>query len=130
MTKYILDRYAWIEYFDGSSKGEKVKQLIENNSNEIFTSTLSIAEVMIKLLKNGKVPDEAYVTINSFSKSIPVDNEVSKYAAYLYVEKRKVFKDIGIVDVIIMAQARLHDLTIITGDENHFKGEKKVLFLK
>lgn len=130
MTKYIFDSYAWIEYFTGTRKGEIVRSIIENDKNEIYTSSLAVAEIAVKLLKSGKDPEEAYIFLTLSSKELPVDNETAKDAAYLYVEKRKKFKDIGIVDVIIMTQARINGLMIVTGDAEHFKGEKNTLILK
>jgi len=127
MSKYILDSYAWIEYFSGSQLGKEVEKIIEKN--DCYTSSLSVAEVTVKLLKGGKDPKEAYNVISSLSNALPVNHEVAYEAAELYLEKRKTIKDIGIVDVIIMIQARQNNLVIITGDD-HFKDEKKVHLLK
>lgn len=127
MTRYLIDSYAWIEYFEGSKAGLKVKVILENDV--CFTSSLSFAEVTIKLLKKGKNANEAYSIMNSLSKEIIVDNSISFEAAIIYLEKRKNLKDIGIVDVIIMAQARADNLSIITGDSEHFKDEKNVILI-
>lgn len=127
MSKYILDSYAWVEYFQGTAKGEKVKSILEKN--ECFTSSLSIAEVSIKILRSGKDPKEANRIMNLISKELPIDNKTSFEAAKLYVEKRKKLKDIGIVDVIIITQAREKNLKIVTGDTAHFKDEKNVVLL-
>lgn len=127
MTKFLLDSYAWIEYFDGSTAGKKVKELIEEN--ECYTSSLSVAEVTIALLKRGKNPSEGYSMMCSLSKELSVTNEVSFLAGKLYIEKRKKLKDIGIVDVIVMVQAREAGLTIITGDRDHFSQEKNVIII-
>jgi predicted nucleic acid-binding protein len=48
--KYVIDSYAWIEYFMGTRMGETVKSLIEN-SEEKFTPTICLAEVYSKTLK-------------------------------------------------------------------------------
>lgn len=127
MSKYILDSYAWIEYFDGSAAGGKVKKILENE--ECFTCSLSIAEVTIKLLKNGKNPEDAYTSMALFSKELPVTNELAFEAGKTYVEKRKNIKDIGIVDAILMTQAKENRLTIVTGDRDHFKHEKNIVFI-
>ena len=29
MTRLVIDAYAWIEYFEGSEIGKKVKELLE-----------------------------------------------------------------------------------------------------
>lgn len=127
MTRYILDSYAWIEYFEGSAAGKKVEGFLERG--ECFTSSLSVAEVTIKMLKNNRDPSNAHDVMCSMAKELPVTNEISFQAGKLYTEKRKKLKDIGIVDVIIMVQAREAGLTIITGDREHFSGEKNVILI-
>ena len=47
--KYVIDSYAWIEYFMGTEAGEKAKPLIEG-SEEKITSTICLAEVYAKTL--------------------------------------------------------------------------------
>ena len=42
--KYVIDSYAWIEYFMGTQTGEKVKSIIEGMEEKI-TPTICIAEV-------------------------------------------------------------------------------------
>ena len=48
--KYIIDSYAWIEYFMGTEAGEKVKPLIED-AEEKITPTICLAEIYSKALK-------------------------------------------------------------------------------
>ena len=36
MNVFVIDAYAWVEYFEGSSLGEKVKDIVENSENLIF----------------------------------------------------------------------------------------------
>lgn len=127
MTNYILDSYAWVDYFDGSALGEKVTKIL--NSSECFTSSLSIAEVTINLLKKNKDAQAGFRIMKQLSKELPVDHDTSFEAAKLYVEKRKTLKDIGIVDVIIMTQAKQNNLVIVTGDRDHFKNEKNTILL-
>ena len=35
--KFIIDSFAWIEYFKASESGEKAKKIIEKKENELFT---------------------------------------------------------------------------------------------
>ncbi|MBI2080067.1 PIN domain-containing protein [Candidatus Micrarchaeota archaeon] len=127
MTSYLIDSYGWIEYFEGSSSGKKVKEILE--SSECFTSSLSIAEVTNKLLKKGKDAEEGYGIMKSLSKELFVDHEISFETGKLYFEKRKRIKDIGIVDIFIMIHARQENLIIVTGDREHFKDENNVFLI-
>jgi hypothetical protein len=48
--KYVIDSYAWIEYFMGTKTGEKVKPIIENTEEKI-TPTICLAEIYAKTLR-------------------------------------------------------------------------------
>jgi len=48
--KYVIDSYAWIEYFMGTKAGDEVKSIIEN-SEEKITPTICLAEIYAKTLK-------------------------------------------------------------------------------
>ena len=50
--KYCLDSYAWAEYFDGTKKGLRVKEMLEKN--EIVTSVLG----MVKPLAYASFPSQ------------------------------------------------------------------------
>jgi len=46
--KYVIDAYAWIEYLIRSKTGEKVKSVLEKETNEIYTCAATVAEVVSK----------------------------------------------------------------------------------
>jgi predicted nucleic acid-binding protein len=43
--KYLLDTYAWIEFFKASAKGERVAKLLENKKNKIVVCDVVFAEI-------------------------------------------------------------------------------------
>ena len=67
MTKLVLDSSAWIEYFTGTPKGAKVRDLLKNN--EIYTSSISLAEISSKFKRSKKDPKEASDIVLSNSNS-------------------------------------------------------------
>ncbi len=36
MTKFLVDSWAWVEYLEGGKAGRKVKEEVDDESNEIF----------------------------------------------------------------------------------------------
>ncbi len=50
--KTVIDSYAWIELFIGSTKGRKVKEIIEN-ADEIYKTDTSLAEIARKYIREG-----------------------------------------------------------------------------
>ena len=120
MTKSVIDAYAWIEYFEGSSAGEIVKEKIINPSNEIYTSTVTIAEVISKIKRVNRDFEIAYKAIITLSKPISVDDEAAKEVGLLYAEIKKKILDFGLADAFVLNLARSIKAKVLTGD-SHFK---------
>lgn len=127
--KYIIDSWAWIEYLIGSSYGEKVKQIVENNENEIFTCILNIAKIMSMTKRENRDSDSAYNVIISLSQICDISEELSKQAGLLHAEMRKTIKDFGLIDAFVLKTAREIKAKIVTGDE-HFRNMKEAILIK
>ena len=48
--KYVMDSYAWIEYFMGTEAGKKAKPIIEGLEEKI-TPTICLAEIYAKTIR-------------------------------------------------------------------------------
>lgn len=128
MPKFIVDSYAWIEYFIESERGSKVKNIIESPDNQVFTSIITIAEVSSISKRENRDWELAYKTIISLSKIYFLDLELSKEAGILHAEIRKTIKDFGMADTFVLLTARRIGAKIITGDK-HFKGFKEAILI-
>lgn len=129
MTKYILDTFAWIEYFEGSKQGKKVEEFITDHENEIFTCAAMIAEIVSKAKRTGKDATVACAAIETLSKVIEVDNELAKLAGILHAEQKIKMVDFGMMDAFLLAASKRMGATIVTGDP-HFKKMENVEFLE
>jgi predicted nucleic acid-binding protein len=120
----LIDSCAWIDFFYGTEKGSKVKEILKNNA--CFTSAICIAELS-EWIEREKL-DRAKITneINSFSTVIDMDRETLELAGILKFEKRKTIKDFGLVDAIILATAKKYNLKVLTSDK-HFEGENAII---
>lgn len=127
--KYIIDAYAWIEYLIGSKPGEKVKVILEDESNEIYTCAVTVAEVISKTAREERDFEVAYDILVSNSQVINIDEEISKEAGILHSEMRKNKKDFGLADAYVLALARKIDSRILTGDF-HFRGVKEAILIQ
>ena len=125
--KYLIDAYAWIEYLEGSSKGEKVSNIIEEN-NEIFILPITIAEVVSKVKRKNGNHELAYNVLISKSKIIEMTPKISRNSGILHAETRKKSSRFGIVDATIIETAKIIDAKIITGDP-HFKESKEAIII-
>ena len=126
--KYLIDAYAWIEYLEGSFKGEKVNNIL-NGENEILVLPITIAEVVSKVQRKNSKPEVAYQSIISKSKAIEMTPRIAKQAGLLHAKMRKgAYKQFGIVDATIIETANVINAKILTGDP-HFKDFKEAIIL-
>jgi predicted nucleic acid-binding protein len=129
MSSYVVDAYAWIEYLIGSEAGSEVNTILENESNEIYTCAVTVAEVISKVSREGRDVDVAYDVVVNNSQVIDVDEELSKETGLLHSEMRKTEKGFGLADAYVLATARKLKSKVLTGDK-HFRNVKEAVLLK
>ncbi|MEM4143343.1 MAG: type II toxin-antitoxin system VapC family toxin [Candidatus Bathyarchaeia archaeon] len=132
--KYVIDAYAWIEYFRASKSGEIAKEYIE--SDDTATPTIVVAEISRKLLQEIAIGNETpegrmkYLEfIRAKSRIIELDFETAAEAGKIDVEMKKKVKGWGLADSIILCTARSLKGKVVTGDE-HFRGLEETIFIK
>ena len=76
--KYVIDSYAWIEYFMGTKTGEKVKPTIEGQEEKI-TPTICLAEIYAKTLRveNQELAEKQRIFIKEKSALAPLDELIA-----------------------------------------------------
>ncbi|MEM3378370.1 MAG: type II toxin-antitoxin system VapC family toxin [Candidatus Bathyarchaeia archaeon] len=132
--KYVIDAYAWIEYFRASKSGEIAKEYIE--SDDTATPTIVVAEISRKLLQEIAIGNETpegrmkcLEFIRAKSRIIELDFETAAEAGKIDVEMKKKVKSWGLADSIILCTARSLKGKVVTGDE-HFRGLEETIFIK
>lgn len=128
MTKFVIDAYAWIEYLNGSEKGRKFGEIIEDSLNEIFTSSATVAEIVSKTMRENKDTKTALTHINNLSTILGVTQEISILTGQIHFEAKKKDKDFGMLDAFVAATAKTINAKILTGDK-HFKNFREVIFI-
>ncbi|MFH0837376.1 MAG: PIN domain-containing protein [Candidatus Aenigmatarchaeota archaeon] len=122
----IIDSYAWIEYFIGSAKGERVKKILEKE--KCFTSIFSISEIIEWCLKNNKTIEKRLELIKSQSGVIVIDERIAMLAAKINYERKKTIAGWGMADSMILATALINDMRVVTGDK-HFSDIKNAIMI-
>jgi len=117
---YIIDSYAWVEYFIGSKKGEVLKKLFSEDKNKFFTAECCLAEIKGWVLKNNYDFNELYKIITSNSSVLPLNEDDWIKAAEERFAQRKSQKDFGFIDSIILVKQKELNCKVISGDK-HFK---------
>jgi predicted nucleic acid-binding protein len=128
--RYVIDSYAWIEYFMGSKKGEAAKAIIEN-SEEKITPTICVAEVYAKTLKmeSQELAEKQKAFIKDKSALVFLDESIAVESARINVRMKKEVDGWGLADSIVYATAIVKKAEVVTGDE-HFKKLTNVLFIE
>lgn len=129
MTSYIIDSWAWIEYLNGSDAGRKVKQTIEDESNEIFTHVVTLAEIISKVKRRGGDVELAWNAVKTNSKISYVNESESKRAGLLHAKTKSTIPNFSLGDAFVLAAAREQDAKVLTGDPD-FETITGVVLLK
>lgn len=123
---YVLDTFAWIEYFQASKKGEIIKGILEKN--KVATPIIVFAELADSYFRIGEELGERYEFIISKSTIINLTSQICISGAKIKNEMRKVEKDFGLIDGIMYAIAKELNAKLVTGD-SHFRSVNDVLML-
>lgn len=122
--EYVIDSYAWIEYFRGTEKGKSAKKFIEEKSNA--TSAMTLAELSEKYKRESKEFNEDLNFMISKTKIIAIDVDLAILAGKINCENKKKIKNWGMADAIILATANLLNAKVVTGDE-HFRNLNSIM---
>lgn len=126
---YIVDSYAWIEYFIGSKKGDVLRGLLQDIKNKFLTAECCLAEIMGWSLKNSQDFDKLFKIIRADSHILPLTEHDWIDAGKERFEQRKRQNDFGLIDAVILIKQKEFNCKLITGDK-HFKGMSNVVFLE
>ncbi len=129
MNRYFLDSWAWVEYLDGSSVGRKVREVIFDQRNEIFTHSVSAAEIISKGKRRGKDTEPIWAVMNSNSKLVVSSLDDSKDVGLLHAEVKSKNQNFGLADAFVLAAARKIGAKVLTGDPD-FRGIPDAIMLK
>lgn len=127
MNKYIVDAWVWIDYFDGVNK--KIKNIIEEENNELYTTLITVSEVISVSKRKNKDVDEIFKALTSLSQIFESNLLFHKEVGILHAEIRKTLKDFGIADTFVLLAARKLKAKILTCDD-HFRSFKEAIFVK
>lgn len=125
---YLIDTYAWVEYFIGSKRGEKVRGIIEDEDNAILTPECCLAEIKGWAIRENLDFEELYSIVRKGSDVRCILTQDWLDAATIRSELRRTRKGFGMMDALIIAQQKRLDCKVVSGD-THFEGLKDVVFI-
>jgi predicted nucleic acid-binding protein len=118
----LLDTSAWVEYFEATEKGEKIKELIISGRT-VYSCPLTIAEISSWCHKNNKEPSILLKKIKELSVIVEIDEDVLLDSGKTHAGLRKNKTDngeskISLIDCIIYETAQIHGLDLLTKDRD------------
>ena len=129
ILQYILDTYAWVEYFSGTKKGEVVRKLFDDTKNEFLSIECSISELRGWSIREKKDFGKLYGIVKANSQIETVDLQDWLKAAEIKSEMRRTMSDFGLIDAILVAKQKRYECKVVSGDP-HFENLKDVVYLK
>ena len=125
---YVIDSFAWFEYFLGSPAGTRAKPYIE--AGNAITPTIVIAELADKYAREKMPFSEKLDFILVRTQDVGLDVAIARQSGMLNKDRKRVSKRWGLADSIVLATARARNAKVITGDE-HFKDlAEEVIMIK
>ncbi len=125
---FLIDAYAWVEYFRGSKKGKKVARIVDDPESEVMTLESTLAEIKGWALREGEEFEELHFVIRHDSRIVHSTVEEWLRAAELRFEVKKRKPRFGMMDALLLAAKEKYDCRIVTGDP-HFKGLKDAMLI-
>lgn len=123
--KIVFDTFAWIEFFEGTKKGEKVSEYLENN--EIITPLIVLLELSYKADKEKWDCKKILNFIKINSKIAGVNEEFVLNFGGLYNKTKQKIKGIGFADIIILKTAIQNNAKVLTGDPHFSKIDEAII---
>lgn len=117
MTSLVIDSWAWIEYMQGSAAGKKVDSAL-TLGNEVWTSVLTIAEVVSKYRRKGMDDTPILDAITTLSRVGVPDADDAAEAGRLQASTKKSSPNFGIADAFVLQLARKLGAKVVTGDSD------------
>ncbi len=132
--KYIIDAYAWIEYFKATKLGAIAREYIESEYSA--TPTIVVSEISRKLQKEIALVNETengrkkrLEFIKATTRILDLDFDIAAEAGKTNQDLKEKANGWGLADSIILCTARSVKGKVVTGDE-HFRDLQEVIFIK
>jgi predicted nucleic acid-binding protein len=126
--KYLIDTSAWIEYLEGSVKGEKVHELLQGVKAEIYILPLILGELVSKAERKAGKGKEAYEIAMKRARLISVSTEEALEGGLLHAQKRKTEGSFSLADALICTVAKQRGAKLVTSDA-HFRSFDTVIMI-
>lgn len=113
----FFDTSAWIEYFIGSPKGLKIKNILESEE-DIATPLIVLIELSCKAHKENTDFKIQMDFIKQTSTILNLNEGIVPSIGKVYVEMKGKSKKTSLADAIIASMAKVQNAVLITCDSD------------
>ena len=117
------------EYLIGSEYGLKLNEILDDESSEVYTCAVTLAEVVSKVAREGRDVETAYSLLMSNSQIIDANEELFKIRWVSPCGDAIKRKRLWLGRRLCAGTARKLKSKILTGDA-HFKNVKDAVLIK
>jgi len=112
-----VDTFAWIEYFEGSAKGAKVRAALDE-AEVAYTSPMVLAELTSKYTRTSGEDDARRRVEHVLRHCVLIEHtaELGVEAGTIHATLKPKVEGIGLADCFILAAARTRRARVLTGD--------------
>ena len=128
MSRYVVDSFAWVEYLAATPIGAKVREVVDDEANEIFTSALSVSEIVSRADRDGRDGRRMASLVEGASVIVPMDFTLAVSTGAIHADARRRIRDFPYGDAALLATAKRLRARVLSGDP-HFRGMENVDFL-
>lgn len=121
----IIDTDVLIWYMKGNEKAYKVVE----NSNNFFISVVTYME-LVQGMRDKNELNQLRMALHGWNTKILYISEEISVKAMFFVEQHYLSHSIQLADALIGATAISHGLTILTGNDKHYKIIKDIQIKK
>ena len=125
--RYIIDSSAWIEYLEGTKKGEKIRNILKGDNDAVLLA-INLAEIISKAKRMKYDTEQVYESLINNAQIFEITPKIAKEAGLLHAQMKEKIEDFGLVDAIIVSAARSISAKIVTEDR-HFRGFKEAIII-
>ena len=115
MARFVVDSWAWLEYLEGTEKGKAVEERFAGDA-ELWTSTVTLTEVVSKYRRKGMSDDAAIRALTSMSKVQGPSREDAIEAARNHAQVKAKSPNFSLADATVLQLARKLRARVLTGD--------------
>ena len=120
----VLDSFAWMEFFKGTTRGRKVLELLGCADNRFYTTTGNYYEIYYRLTQEcGKIKmEEALAYIRHNTTLLDITEELARMAGEIRLKE-----GLSAIDAFTLAAARANNAKVVTGDRDFSRFKEEII---